>query len=94
MSNKQELINYIAVNGRVCPMPQKWMAIFRIISNELPPNKLVPLILEAWNFTEDSEKQQRLIEQIEFAFSLGNDEAEKFEKAIYALTDADWHKGD
>jgi hypothetical protein len=94
MSNKQELINYIKSDKRICPMPQKWMAIFGIISSELPPNVLVPLILGAWNFTEDSEKQKRLIEQIEFAFSLSGDKFEKFEKAIYALNDADWYKGE
>ena len=94
MANKQELLNYIKSHKRICPMPQKWMAVFRTISNELPPNRLVPLILGAWHFTEDSEKQSRLIEQIEFAFSLKNGKAEQFEKAIYALGDADWHRGD
>jgi len=94
MDAKEKLISHIKSNGLVCPNPQKWELIFKIIRDELPPNKLVPLILGAWHFTEDSEKQSRLIEQIEFAFSLENGKAERFERAIYALGDADWHRGD
>ena len=94
MANKQELLNYITSHKRICPMPQKWMAVFKIISSELPTNRLVPLILSAWNFTDDSEKQKRLIEQVEFTFTLNSDKVEKFEKAIYALSAADWHIGE
>lgn len=93
MTNKQKLVDYVKSNNRICPLPQKWDAIFKIIRNELPPNKLAPLILGAWHFTEDSEKQKRLIEQIEFAFSLANEKTEKFTEAIYALSDIDWYKG-
>ncbi len=93
MINKQKLIDYVKSNNRICPLPQKWDAIFTIIRNELPPNKLVPIILGAWNFTEDSEKQKRLIEQIEFVFSLSDEKAQEFERSIYALTENDWHRG-
>lgn len=93
MTNKQKLVDYVKSNNRICPLPKKWDAIFKIIRNELPPNKLVPLILGAWHFTEDSEKQERLIEQIEFAFSLANEKTEKFEEAIYELPEIDWYKG-
>ena len=93
MNAKAKLISHIESNGLVCPNPQKWELIFKIIRDELPQNKLTPLILASWHHTEDSEKQCRLIEQIEFAFSLKNGKAEQFEKAIYALDDADWYKG-
>lgn len=94
MDGKNKLISHIKSNGLVCPSPQKWELIFNIIRDELPPNKLTPLILGAWHFTNDSEKQGRLIEQIEFAFNLKNGKTEQFEKAIYALSDVDWYRGD
>jgi hypothetical protein len=94
MDAKDKLIRHIRSNGLVCPNPQKWELIFKIIRDELPPNTLTPLILGAWHLSEDSEKQSRLIEQIEFAFSLKNGKAEQFEKIIYALGDTDWHRGD
>jgi hypothetical protein len=94
MKNKQDLINYVSSEDRVCPMPKKWAAIFKIICDDLPPNKLNPLILAAWYEASDSEKLDRLIEQIEFAFSLKNEKSEKFAEAIYALDDSDWIKRD
>lgn len=93
MANKQNLIEYVTSEDRICPMPLKWIQIFKVIGDDLPKNKLVPLILAAWNFTEDGEKQHRLIEQIEFAFSLNNAKTEEFVNAIYALTNEDWYRG-
>lgn len=93
MKNKQDLINYVSSQNRVCPTPQKWSAIFKIIRDELPPNKLNPLILAAWHDASNAEKLERLIEQIEFAYSLNNEKTEKFAQAIYALSDSDWFKG-
>ena len=74
------------INNRVCPQPMYWNDLYNIIVKMTGNKELEkPLILGAWHFTSDEEKQGRfelhmkLIEKenltsaIDFLDSLGED---------------------
>jgi hypothetical protein len=89
----QTLIAYCRENGRVCPQPLSWNALWDLLPERrqvgagwIPP---LPLILGAWHFTSDLEKMGRLKEHIEWAEQHGN----LPEIAVYLrkLPEKDWH---
>ena len=67
----ENLIAYCRENSRVCPMPQRWNALWQ----SLPERRRVsgiweppaPLILGAWHHTSAMAKAVRLAEHIEWA---------------------------
>lgn len=67
----ESLIAYCRENSHVCPMPQRWSALWELLPDRTrvgggwqPP---VPLILAAWNDTPGMLKMLRLAERIEWA---------------------------
>ncbi len=71
----ERLIAYCRENGRVCPMPQRWNALWERLPNRTrvgagwqPP---LPLILGAWDDTPGLLKMLRLEEHIKWAAQHG-----------------------
>ena len=71
----ESLIAYCRENSRVCPLPQRWSALWNLLPNRTrvgsgwqPP---LPLILGAWHDTPGMVKMLRLAEQIEWAAKNG-----------------------
>jgi hypothetical protein len=93
MDQVEELILYVSSNNRVCPNPLEWDGVSRIIGAAQPGHKCVPLILAGWAFSSDEQKRDRVIEQIRFAHSLGEDIFSAFSKALYGLKEEEWCYG-
>ena len=67
----ESLVQYCQENGRICPQPERWQALYRL----LPETKragagwepALPLILPAWWDTPYLAKIMRLREHLEWA---------------------------
>src|SRR6266700_2981034 len=60
----EQLLSYCRENGRICPVPMQWNALYQILPETRrkgfgwePP---LPLILAAWWESPDGDKQERL----------------------------------
>jgi hypothetical protein len=94
MSNKKkQLLTYASSGGRVCPNPDEWMALSDIIGMNAPGKRLVPLILAGWAFSSDADKRDRVMEQIEYAFSLDPLVTERFCQYLESLKPGRWYVG-
>ena len=93
----ESLIAYCRENSRVCPMPQRWNALWELLPNRTrvgggwqPP---LPLILAAWDHTPGMLKMLRLAEHIEWADKHGT--LESVARFLRGLSEEDWfHLGD
>ncbi|MDD2919326.1 hypothetical protein [Rhodoferax sp.] len=91
------LTAYCRENSRVCPMPQRWSALWELLPNRSrvgsgwqPP---LPLILGAWYDTPALLKMLRLAEHIKWAAEHG--ELEAVAVFLRGLTEDEWfHLGD
>jgi len=91
----KSLIAYCRENARVCPMPQRWSALWELLPDRTrvgagwqPP---LPLILGAWDDTPG--KLLRLAEHIEWADQHGG--LEMVARFLRALPEDEWfHLGD
>jgi hypothetical protein len=98
MSDSAEsLLAYCRESSRICPMPQRWNALWEL----LPDRKRVgggwepalPLILAAWDSTPYVQKMLRLAEHIEWAAD--HDALESVAVFLRGLSEEDWfHRGD
>ena len=71
----QELLEYVTTENRICPQPQRWNYLWKMLPDKKrvgngwrPP---LPLILGAWWHTSDLEKTERLKQHIEYAEAKG-----------------------
>jgi len=91
-----QLIDRMYLNNLCCPMPQRWAELSNRISSGRPladsEGRYPPsLILGGW-WEANSEKRERLLEQVLFAYRRGSiNEACDY---LMALGDDDWHKMD
>lgn len=92
-SDKELAIAYASSEGRICPNPQEWIALSKIIGMDDPGRKPVPLILAGWSFSSDAQKRSRLIEQIEYVFSRKPEISEAFCKMLYSFSEDQWYIG-
>ncbi len=88
-----DLISYVSSDGRICPNPVEWNRVSRIIGVAQPGHQCVPLILAGWAFSSDLQKRERLIAQIKFAQTLGEEQFEIFSQALCRLKKEDWYCG-
>jgi hypothetical protein len=94
----QDLIKFVKDNGRVCPMPLRWKALWE----QLPDRKRnanggwtpsLPLILGAWNYADEQSKAQRLKDHILWANEKGS--LPQVDKYLRDLSEDDWlHEGE
>lgn len=93
MTQIEQLITYVTSENRICPNPIEWDRVSRIIDVSRPGHKCVPLILAGWAFSSDQQKRDRVIDQIKFAQSMGEDVLQKFAQSLYELKKEDWYCG-
>ena len=93
-----ELIQYCEADGRVCPLPPRWDALWKLLPGRhrnatggWEPE--LPLILAAWAHSSVAEKRARLREHIRWAAETGAlDTAEEF---LRGLPEEQWlHVGE
>ena len=87
------LIAYCRKNGRVCPLPLKWHALWealperrRVGTGWEPP---LPIILDAWHYASNLEKMIRLAEHIQWASR--HNQLVQVSTFLRGLTEAEWH---
>lgn len=78
------LLDYVAAEGRVCPMPAAWDELWRLLGEGAPP----PLILAAWGSPWWA-KGQRLRAQIAFAAEYGR--LERVDSYLRRLPEDEWY---
>jgi hypothetical protein len=90
------LLAYVQAEGRICPQPQRWNALWEMLPNKKrvgagwkPP---LPLILGAWWHTTHLEKMIQLREHIEYAAEI--DALDEIDRFIRCLSQNDWYTGD
>jgi hypothetical protein len=88
-----ELIAYCRENNRVCPQPDRWNELWKMLPNRKqvgagwePP---LPLILAAWYETPAMSKMLRLAEHIQWADTHGV--LPKVAAFLRNLSEEDWH---
>ena len=88
----QTLIAFCRENSPVCPMPQRWSALWDLLPNRTrtgaggqPP---LPLIVGAWDDTPEMLKMLRLAEQIEWAADYGG--LGPVDRFLRALPEHEW----
>lgn len=93
MNPKEQLNAYCVERGRVCPVPQRWQALYELLPERrqvgagyIPP---APLILGGWWYSSDLEKRQRLQEHILWAAE--HDAIERVAQFLYGLNESEWH---
>jgi hypothetical protein len=83
-----DVLDVIASSERVCPRPQKWSELFRLLPHTCPTSPAVPLILGGWWHSTPMQKRQRLREHVEWAATHGAlDVVSNF---INSLQESDW----
>lgn len=93
MATLEEALELAQTNARVCPQPQRWNELYKLLPNRKrvgagwePP---LPLILAAWWDTPAISKIARFREHLEWAASHGAlDSVYSF---MSALQESDWH---
>ena len=92
-----DLLVYVAKDGRVCPMPMRWQEFYEMLPNRRRVGggwePELPLILAAWHDTPALSKILRLREHLEWAAANGVlAEADAF---LRGLPESDWsHVGE
>jgi hypothetical protein len=93
----ESLIAYCRENSRICPVPERWDALWKMLPERRrvgggwePP---LPLILAAWHDTPDMLKMLRLREHVEWAAEHGA--LDSVAGYLRGLREDDWfHRGD
>ena len=71
----EALLAYVQTDGRICPQPLKWKALWEMLpdkrGDDAGRNPPLPLILDGWWYSTDFQKQKRLQEHIEYAAEHG-----------------------
>ena len=92
---KSALLSYVKENKRICPQPRYWNELWKMLSDKkhiFMEACSSPLILNAWHFSSDEDKSQRLIEHIEYADKIGSlDLVDKYLRNLHAT---EWYHSD
>jgi len=87
------LWKYCTANNRLCPNPQRWNDLYRMLINTKQKpfggwGPSAPLILAAWGHTMPIEKQLRFKGHIQWASD--NNQTEEVGKYLRSLSENDW----
>jgi hypothetical protein len=93
MNNESELeslLAYCQADGRVCPLPNIWNNLWKLIKRTTGKEDIpAPLILAAWYDTPILPKMLRLREHVEIAYENGAfDQVKTF---LMSLEEGDWY---
>ena len=94
MSELEDFYDEILIDDRVCPMPIYWNKLWKM----LPDRKRVdgqwepqlPLILSAWNYSEDEAKLDVFKKHIKWAYE--HNAFERIQSFLKSLNEDQWHK--
>ncbi len=93
MITADELSGQLRLEGRVCPLPAGWNALWESLRvghrDEERAKAPPPLILAAWFESSDLQKRDRFEEHFRWAEKSGT--LEKAADFLRSLSDADWH---
>ncbi len=89
---KDDLVRYCRENGRVCPMPPPWNALWEMLPNRTRIGgrwePAPPLILAAWHEASSLAKMMRLEEHIDWAVQYAVfDQVDEF---LRSLPESQW----
>lgn len=90
------LLEYARQNGRICPQPQTWDRLWKLLPNRTQKpsggwNPPLPLILAAWWNATGLDKMLRLQEHIEWADTHGA--IDVVDNYLRGLSEEDWFHG-
>ena len=92
-SDLDELLSSCRAADRICPMPQRWNQLYKLLPERRrdgvgwqPP---LPLILAAWWETTDSEKQSRFEQHLRWAADHGA--LPEVIAYLHSLPETEWH---
>lgn len=89
----ESILALIAKDGRVCPRPQQWDKLWKLLPDRSKDNGVwqpaPPLILSAWRATSDEQKATRLREHIRWAADRGALDA--VAEFLINLAEDEWH---
>ena len=88
------LLAYVQAEGRVCPQPDQWNALYQLLPNRRQRTDgswepALPLILAAWWDTPHLAKMLRLREHIEYAAAHGV--LDMVDRYLRKLPPDSWH---
>jgi hypothetical protein len=93
LNSVENLIAYCRENSRICPMPQHWNAIYKLLPNRQRVGghwePALPLILAAWQDTPAIIKMLRLEEHIRWAAE--HNALDSVAILILGLEESHWH---
>lgn len=91
-----ELIGYVQEHYRVCPRPVEWIDLYERIggtrhdtSGGIIWEPVPPLVLSAWNFSNDDERKKRFHEQLTWAS--GRNTLLIADQFLRSLSEEAWH---
>ena len=92
----EELMAYAQAERRVCPQPQQWYELWRLLPNRrevgMAWEPSLPFILGAWKRTSNPEKRERFLSHLTWAdeyYTLGD-----VDSFVRSLTREQWHYED
>lgn len=88
MSELQRVIEATISAKRICPQPQKWDQLVRMLPRR-GDEPLPPLILAAWWHTSDQQKRERFLDHLQYADEVGA--LDRVVAFLAALQTDDWH---
>lgn len=95
-SDLADLIRYAQERDRICPRPMEWNDLYKKIggsrrdtTSEIIWDPMPPLVLSAWSFSKDDDRQKRFQEHLAWAAQRGTLHiAETF---LRSLPEEAWH---
>lgn len=87
------LLEFCTSNKRVCPKPNKWSELFKLLKNKKQNSDggwtpSLPLILAAWYDASASDKQLRFKEHIQWA--IDHDQTEEVQEYLNSIKEDEW----
>ena len=93
MTSLQQLLLKTSTDGRICPQPVQWDALWKLLPNRQRVGNgwqpSLPLILGAWWQSSDSEKRERFELHLRWADQYGA--LEDVTVYLKTLEPGDWH---
>ena len=93
----RSLIAYASQDGRVCPLPQQWNELWRMLPNRERAGAgwrpSLPLILAAWWDSSVQSKRERVTEHLHWAAKHGA--LSEIDAYLRGLAESEWlHEGE
>ena len=93
MNRQIQIIELCEVNSRICPKPQFWDKLWKLLKNKkqvgMGWNPPLPLILAAWHNTTELQKKERLFEHIKWAEK--QNQIEEIYDYLVSLNENQWY---